>query len=122
VLAVAGAVREQPPWELFVGLGFSVILTGVAAAGVARVLHRLPWIGHIGLIVAVVVAGRVALDGAPRLRLPGLRRDAADPLPPARRSAPPLSLCERCFEGRVCLPPLPAGEGGARAAESGVGG
>lgn len=67
VLAVAGAVRGQPPWVLFVGLGMSVVLTGFAAAGVARLLHRLPWLGYIGLVVVVFVAGGMLYDGAHQL-------------------------------------------------------
>ena len=57
MLAVAGVVRDQPPWVLFVGLALSVVLTGFAAAQVARLLHRWPWIGYIGLVVVLFVAG-----------------------------------------------------------------
>ncbi|MGH6971128.1 MAG: TerC family protein, partial [Caulobacteraceae bacterium] len=64
VLAVAGVVRDQPAWVLFAGLGLSVILTGIAAAWVARLLSRWPWIGYIGLVVVVFVAGRMVWDGA----------------------------------------------------------
>jgi len=64
VLAVAGVVREQPPWVLFVGLALSVVLTGFAAAQVARVLHRWPWIGYIGLVVVLFVAAQMVWEGA----------------------------------------------------------
>lgn len=67
VLAVAGAARGHPAWVLFAGLGFSVILTGFAAAGVARLLHRWPWLGYIGLAVVVFVAGSMLWDGAHEL-------------------------------------------------------
>ena len=67
VLAVAGVVRNQPPWMLFLGLGLSVVLTGFAAAWVARLLHRWPWIGYIGLVVVLFVAGRMIFDGAEQL-------------------------------------------------------
>jgi YjbE family integral membrane protein len=63
VLAVAGVVRDQPPWVLFVGLGFSVVLTGFAAAWVARLLRRWPWLGYIGIAVVIVVALRMIWDG-----------------------------------------------------------
>ena len=69
VLAVAGAVRNQPPWVLFVGLAMSVVLTGFAAAWVARLLHRWPWIGYIGLVIVVLVAGGMLWDGARELGL-----------------------------------------------------
>jgi YjbE family integral membrane protein len=67
VLAVAGVVRNQPPWTLFLGLALSVILTGFAAAWVAKLMHRWPWIGYIGLVVVLFVAGHMILDGAVEL-------------------------------------------------------
>ncbi|HXQ17307.1 MAG TPA: YjbE family putative metal transport protein [Caulobacteraceae bacterium] len=67
VLAVAGAVRDQPPWVLFVGLGLSVVMTGFAAAWVARLLHRWPWIGYIGLAIVLFVSGRMIWDGVVEL-------------------------------------------------------
>jgi YjbE family integral membrane protein len=67
VLAVAGAVRDQPPWVLFAGLGLSVIMTGLAAVGVARLLHRLPWIGYLGVAIVLYVAGHMIWDGAEQL-------------------------------------------------------
>jgi len=67
VLAVAGAVRDQPPWLLFVGLGLSVVMTGFAAAWVARLLHRWPWIGYIGLAIVLFVSGRMIWDGVVEL-------------------------------------------------------
>jgi YjbE family integral membrane protein len=67
VLAVAGVVRNQPAWTLFAGLALSVILTGFAAAWVARLLHRWPWIGYVGLVVVLYVAGHMLFDGAEQL-------------------------------------------------------
>jgi YjbE family integral membrane protein len=67
VLAVAGVVRNQPPWMLFLGLGLSVVLTGFAAAWVARLMQRWPWIGYIGLVVVLFVAGHMMFDGAEQL-------------------------------------------------------
>jgi YjbE family integral membrane protein len=64
VLAIAGVARGQPPWVLFVGLALSVALTGFAAAGVARLMHRWPWLGYIGLVVVIFVAGGMLYDGA----------------------------------------------------------
>jgi YjbE family integral membrane protein len=68
VLAVAGVARNQPDWVLFIGLALSVALTGFAAVGVARLLHRWPWIGYIGLLVVLYVAVRMVVDGAAQLR------------------------------------------------------
>jgi YjbE family integral membrane protein len=67
VLAVAGVVRGQPWWVLAFGLGLSVVMTGFAAAWVARLLHRWPWIGYIGLVVVLFVAGHMLWDGAAEL-------------------------------------------------------
>lgn len=68
VLAVAAVARDQPPWLLFLGLGLSIAMTGFAAAGVARLLHRWPWIGYIGLVIVIWVAGRMVWDGAVDLK------------------------------------------------------
>jgi len=67
VLAVAGAVRDQPRWVLFAGLGLSVLLTGFAASLVARLLQRMPWIGYIGLAVVLFVSAHMVWDGVHQL-------------------------------------------------------
>jgi YjbE family integral membrane protein len=67
VLAVAGAVRDQPAWVLFVGLGLSVVMTGFAAALVARLLRRWPWIGYVGLAIVLFVSGHMIWDGVVEL-------------------------------------------------------
>ena len=69
LLAVAGVVRNQPPWVLFAGLALSVVFTGFAALGVVKLLHRWPWIGYIGFVVVLFVAGRMLWDGATALGL-----------------------------------------------------
>jgi YjbE family integral membrane protein len=68
VLAVAGVARDQPEWLLFAGLALSVALTGLAAVGVAKLLHRWPWIGYIGLVVVLYVAAKMVWDGAETLK------------------------------------------------------
>jgi len=67
VLAVVGAVRNQPAWLLFIGLGLSVVMTGFAAALVARLLRRWPWIGYIGLVIVLFVSGHMIWDGVVEL-------------------------------------------------------
>ena len=67
VLAVAGAVRDQPPWVLFAGLGLSVVMTGFAATWIARFLHRMPWLGYLGLGIVLLVSGRMIWDGVEQL-------------------------------------------------------
>ena len=66
VLAVAGVAREHV-WVLVFGLVLSVVLMGVAATLVARVLATRPWIGYIGLLVIVYVAGAMIWEGTAEL-------------------------------------------------------
>jgi YjbE family integral membrane protein len=62
VLAVAGAAREHPA-VLALGLLMSVALMGVAASGIARLLHRFRWIGYIGLLIVLYVALHMMWQG-----------------------------------------------------------
>jgi YjbE family integral membrane protein len=55
VLAVAGAAREHPV-ALFFGLGLSILLMGVAASFIARLLNKHRWIAYIGLAIILYVA------------------------------------------------------------------
>jgi YjbE family integral membrane protein len=55
VLAVAGAAREHPIVLVF-GLALSVMLMGLAASLVARVLQKNRWIAYVGLAVILYVA------------------------------------------------------------------
>ncbi|MGH6725422.1 MAG: TerC family protein [Pseudolabrys sp.] len=63
VLAVAGAAREHLSALVF-GLGLSIILMGVAASLIARVLNRHPWIAYIGLAIVLYVALDMIWRGA----------------------------------------------------------
>jgi len=62
VLAVAGAARDHPG-ILIVGLILSVLLMGVAANFLARVIEKYRWIAWIGLAVIVYVAAKMIYDG-----------------------------------------------------------
>ena len=62
VLAVAGAARDHPG-ILIIGLILSVILMGVAANVLARVIERYRWIAYVGLAVILYVAGKMIHDG-----------------------------------------------------------
>lgn len=62
VLAVAGAAREHPTILVF-GLILSIALMGVAAHGIARLLHRYRWIGFIGLAIVLYVALHMMWQG-----------------------------------------------------------
>jgi YjbE family integral membrane protein len=63
VLAVAGAAREHPT-VLIVGLLLSITLMGVAATYIARLLHRFPWIGYVGLVIIIYVAIHMVWEGS----------------------------------------------------------
>lgn len=62
VLAVAGAAREHPG-ILVVGLLLSVLLMGLAANLIAKLIDRHRWIAYIGLAVIVFVACKMIYEG-----------------------------------------------------------
>lgn len=67
VLAVAGAARDH--WEVMVfGLVLSVLLMGVAATFIARLLHKHRWIGYVGLAIILYVALHMIWDGGLNIR------------------------------------------------------
>jgi YjbE family integral membrane protein len=55
VLAVAGAARDHIEALVF-GLALSIVLMGVAANVIARVLNRQRWIAYVGLAIILYVA------------------------------------------------------------------
>ena len=55
VLAVAGAARENVVILVF-GLALSIVLMGLAASWIARLLERHRWIAYIGLAIILFVA------------------------------------------------------------------
>jgi len=55
VLAVAGAARDQIEALVF-GLGLSIVLMGLAANLIARLLSRQRWIAYVGLAIVLYVA------------------------------------------------------------------
>lgn len=63
VLAVAGAAREHMG-VLVIGLSLSVLLMGLAATFIARLLRKHPWIVYIGLAIILYVAVRMIWDGS----------------------------------------------------------
>ena len=62
VLVVAAIARDNPA-VLFIGLTFSVLLMGLAANFVARLVQRYPAVAWIGLIVILWVAGNMIYEG-----------------------------------------------------------
>ncbi len=62
ILAVAGAAGQHL-WVLVTGLVFSVVLMGVAASLVARLLERYRWIAWLGLLVVLIVSVELIARG-----------------------------------------------------------
>jgi YjbE family integral membrane protein len=62
VLAVAAASKGHPG-IMIVGLVFAVILMGIAANVIAKYMERYKWITWIGVIVIVIVSGKMIYDG-----------------------------------------------------------
>jgi YjbE family integral membrane protein len=62
VLVVAAIARDNPA-VLFVGLTFSVLLMGLGANLVAKLVQRYHWIAWIGLVIILWVAGNMVYDG-----------------------------------------------------------
>ena len=63
VLAVAGAAAGRT-WILAVGLLLSVVLMGVAANLLAKVLERQRWVAWAGLLIVLYVAVSMIWDGS----------------------------------------------------------
>ncbi|MFC5387298.1 TerC family protein [Aquamicrobium segne] len=62
VLAVAGAARDHPGVLVF-GLVLSIVLMGLAASFIARLLQKHLWIAYLGLLVILYVAGEMIYRG-----------------------------------------------------------
>ncbi len=63
VLAVAGAARQNV-WIMTAGLVLSVVLTGLAAGLLSRLLARHRWIAWVGLAVVFYVAVEMMVSGS----------------------------------------------------------
>jgi YjbE family integral membrane protein len=63
VLAVAGAAHGHDPIILIFGLGLSVVLMGVAATFIARLLTKHRWIAYVGLAIILYVALHMIYEG-----------------------------------------------------------
>jgi YjbE family integral membrane protein len=62
VLAVAGAAKDHLE-VLVIGLAISVVLMGIAASLIARLLEKHRWIAWLGLAVILYVAGNMIWEG-----------------------------------------------------------
>lgn len=98
VLAVAGAARDHPI-ILVVGLVLSIILMGVAATWIARLLHRFPIIGYIGLFIVLFVAGRMIFEGYRDVVVDQGRTEAHNAVMPAFLDISPEEAAHHRGEG-----------------------
>jgi len=71
VLAVAGAARDHMD-VLAIGLILSIVLMGLAANMVARLLERWRWLSYLGLAIVVYVAGSMVYEGGKQVLAAGL--------------------------------------------------
>jgi YjbE family integral membrane protein len=62
VLVVAAIARDHPAL-LFIGLSFSVLIMGLGANLVARLVQKYHWIAWIGLVIILYVAGGMVWEG-----------------------------------------------------------
>jgi predicted tellurium resistance membrane protein TerC len=63
VLAVAGAAQQDMAALVF-GLILSVVLMGLAASQIAKLMARFAWIGWVGLVIVAYVAGTMIWEGS----------------------------------------------------------
>jgi YjbE family integral membrane protein len=63
VLAVAGAARDHPAALVF-GLGLSIVLMGIGASLVAKLLQKHRWVGYAGLLIVLYIAVEMVYRGA----------------------------------------------------------
>jgi YjbE family integral membrane protein len=66
VLAVAGAARDHFEALVF-GLALSVVMMGVAASLIARLLNKHRWIAWVGLLIILYVAIKMIYEGSDQL-------------------------------------------------------
>ncbi|MEQ8177243.1 MAG: TerC family protein [Amphiplicatus sp.] len=92
VLAVAGAAREHPAVLIF-GLALSIVLMGVAATFIARLLQKHRWIAYVGLTIILFVAAEMIWRGAEDvLREPAVQEAIEDGLDAFENDDAPASL------------------------------
>ncbi len=90
VLAVAGAAQGRI-WILVSGLVLSVVLMGIAADLLAKLLHKHRWIAWIGLAIVAYVAVKMIITGWHEVSAhlpPGAWQGIEDWLNSARRTWP----------------------------------
>ena len=87
VLAIAGIARGNMPM-LILGLAVSIILMGVAASIIARLLAKFRWIAYAGVALIAWIGIEMTYEGAHQLYayLTGAGHGHAEMLSPGRAS------------------------------------
>jgi YjbE family integral membrane protein len=86
VLAVAGVARNSADWILWFGLALAVVLMGVAATIIARVIETNRWIAWLGIAIIIIAGGRMIWEDLHHFfpaYVPGLPGFLAAPHPAA---------------------------------------
>jgi len=94
VLAVAGAARQHPQ-VLVAGLLLSITLTGIAASWIARLLHRVRWLGYLGLAIVVYVSLHMLWEGHRTMVIDMGRTPAYNAWVPAPLAITPAEMAAR---------------------------
>ena len=91
VLAVAGAARDNMPM-LILGLTISIIMMGVAATLISKLLERFPVIAYIGVALIVWIGIEMIYEDSKHLyaRFSGAEH-AATPPPPTGTGSPSIT-------------------------------
>ncbi|TCZ51573.1 TerC family protein [Roseicella aquatilis] len=90
VLAVAGAAHGNMPM-LVLGLVISILLMGVAATLISRLLERYRWIAYLGVALIVWIGLKMVWEDVHQLGLLGGAEHAALQQRPALVAAPPAA-------------------------------
>lgn len=86
VIAVAGVARHSADWILWFGLVLSVLLMGIAATFIARMIKTHVWIAYVGLLLIVLTAIRMVWEDGHHFLpayIPALPPWLSPPHPPA---------------------------------------
>lgn len=86
VLAVAGVARHSADWILWFGLALAVVLMGVAATFIARVIENHRWIAYVGIAIIVFAGLRMVWEDAHHFLpqyVPAMPGFLGSPHPPA---------------------------------------
>jgi YjbE family integral membrane protein len=103
VLAVAGAAREHPVVLVF-GLLLSIVLMGIAATWIAKLLHKHRWIGYVGLIIVLYVALHMVWEGHRAVVIDTNRTESYNAAVPGFLEIGPEEIAKEKAHSSIALP------------------